>query len=197
MPSTVATIIVRTIFAIGALYGCIVFMRDNYASDWAAELRDKYNIEVTPNVKVTPYTVISGSEYLSMTPEELEARLKADGWGDGPVATAVTKKRLEQGEDVENARLWQEQWVYWEYVDQFKKYTTDINRDGITLEEEKDLCYMMPKWGDRMTEAVEYVEEFRDKVEYRKLNQTYGLNNLEREADRALELIADVEAECS
>ena len=98
-------------------------------------------------------------------------------------------------QEQEALNLWQEQWEHWENVDAFQENTTSISEDRIIDKEESQrICLALDQWTAQMTDAITYVQDYR-KVDPQTVEKNPGLGNLEHEANRALELLNQVECE--
>ena len=88
---------------------------------------------------------------------------------------------------------WQAQWAHWEKVDAFRAYMKDMMADTVIDEQEgQDLCFTHEQWETHMRAIAAYMVEYRE-VEPRLVELNGTLQNLEAEAARALELLAQVE----
>ena len=99
-------------------------------------------------------------------------------------------------EEIERGRRWREQFeVHWPNIDAFQASTAAISADRIIdREESRHTCFAHEQWTTQMTEARDYIREYRE-VEPQVVEQNPGLRNLEREAERALGLLAKVECQ--
>ena len=89
---------------------------------------------------------------------------------------------------------WQEQWHHWENIDAFKASMESTMTDRVIDEEETEhICFVLDQWVAQMTDAQNYVEDY--KKDDPKILLNSGLGNLEDEAERALELLSKVECE--
>ena len=99
-------------------------------------------------------------------------------------------------EEVERGRRWREQFeVHWPNIDAFQASIEAVNDDRIVDEEEsRHICFARQQWTTQMTEARDYVQEYRE-VEPQTVEQAPSLRNLESEAERASSLLAKVECQ--
>ena len=103
--------------------------------------------------------------------------------------------RIPPFEELETVELWKEQWTHWENVDAFQAGTAAISEDKIIdKDESKHICFVLDQWIAQMTDARDYVQEFRV-VDPETVEKNPGLGNLQYEAERALELLDQVECE--
>ena len=91
---------------------------------------------------------------------------------------------------------WKEQFdVHWPNVDAFGGKMDSIMQDRIIDKEEStSICFALDQWTTQMTTARDYVEEY-ERVDLETVNKNPGLGNLKEEANRALELLSQVECE--
>ena len=67
-----------------------------------------------------------------------------------------------------------------------------ITADRVIDEEEsRHLCYVLDQWTAQMTDAQDYVKDYKKDDPDIMLNS--GLGNLEEEAERALDILSEVE----
>ena len=97
-------------------------------------------------------------------------------------------------EEAEKARRWREQSeVHWPNVNAFLSSVKDISEDRIVdMEELGHVCFAHEQWTAQMTEARDYVREYR-KTDPQLLDENPSLLDLQSEAERALALLAKVE----
>ena len=99
-------------------------------------------------------------------------------------------------EDRESLLRWREAGVHWEFVDAFSETMHAVNADKvIDLRESRDLCYKAPQWREQMTAAREYVAAYRE-AEPETVADNPRISNLEVEADRAMEIVEELERQC-
>ena len=92
--------------------------------------------------------------------------------------------------------LWREAQDHWEFIDAFRASMFEVNADRvIDLQESKDLCYKAPQWREQMTAVREYVSEYRE-VEPETVAETPRIHLLETEADKAMEIVEELERQC-
>ena len=98
--------------------------------------------------------------------------------------------------DNQDAQIrWQEQWEHWKNIDAFTESTKSISADRIIdKEESKRICFALDQWTGQMTDAIAYVQDYRE-VDPQTVEKNPGLVNLEHEANRALELLNQIECE--
>ena len=98
-------------------------------------------------------------------------------------------------ENIARVAHWNKQWEHWENVDAFQENTTSISEDHIIdKEESQHICFALDQWTTQMTEAITYVQDYR-KADPQTVEKNPGLGNLEHEANRALELLNQIECE--
>ena len=99
-------------------------------------------------------------------------------------------------ENIKKVANWKEQFdVHWPNVDAFNASMASINEDRIIDKEEStSICFALDQWLAQMTAARDYVTEY-EQVDPETVAKNPGLGNLKEEANRALELLSQVECE--
>ena len=125
---------------------------------------------------------------------------RQDGFGSYILPAGAYKElqsilgRALSREDANKAERWQEQWHHWENVNAFKTSMGSIAVDRIIdNEESKHICFALDQWITQMADAQDYVKDYRRDAP--ELTLKSGLGNLEKEAERALEILSEVECE--
>lgn len=91
---------------------------------------------------------------------------------------------------------WKEQFdVHWPNVDAFQASMASINEDRIIDKEEStSICFALDQWTTQMTAARDYVTEY-EQIDPDTVAKNPGLGNLKKEAERALDILEQVECE--
>ena len=99
-------------------------------------------------------------------------------------------------ENIAKVAHWKKQFdIHWPNVDAFQVSMDSIMQDRIIDKEEStSICFALDQWTTQMTDAITYVQDYR-KVDPQTVEKNPGLGNLEHEANRALELLNQVECE--
>ena len=130
--------------------------------------------------------------------QEADATARAGEGSTAPRVLVGSEINLDELSEEDRARLlrWREASEHWEFIDAFTETMFAVNEDYvIDLQESRDLCYKAPQWGEQMTAVREYVAAYRE-IEPETVAETPRIYNLETEADRALEIVEELEKEC-
>lgn len=134
------------------------------------------------------YNLLGGDGSHRVSTDRWLEVMDALGWG---TPTAEDDARIE----VEAAR-WKEQWRHWDNVNAFKDSMADVSADRVVDETEMDrICYLQQQWEAQITAARDYVQEYR-RIEPDVVEKNPGLQDLEDEAERALEIVMETKQIC-
>ena len=98
-------------------------------------------------------------------------------------------------EEIDKAERWKEQWEHRKNINAFQASTASISEDRIIDKtESQHVCFALDQWTTQMTDARDYVQEFRE-IDPETVEKNPGLGNVQHEAERALELLNQVECE--
>ena len=90
---------------------------------------------------------------------------------------------------------WQLQWEHWKNIDAFQESMREISADRIVdREESQDICFALEQWTAQLRAARDYVGTYRTD-DPGLVAKNAGLENLQEEAERGLDLLAEVECE--
>lgn len=111
-----------------------------------------------------------------------------------PVPTVMPEPTLSEDNEARLER-WKERLEHWANVDAFQASMGDISTDRVVSQEEsRHICFTKEQWTLQMEEARDYVLDYRqDAPDFVAKNPELG--NLEQEAERALDLLSQIECE--
>ena len=169
------------------LYTTLSDRDERLLDSWRADLAQRAEERVATATAVAPATATA----------EARATVTAGTSSREPRATAVSRTQrrepLGTGQAVDR---WREATEHWEVLDAFAESMRTVNADRvIDLAESKDLCYKVPQWREQMTAAREYVAAYRG-VEPETVADTPRIYKLETEANRAMEIVVELERQC-
>ena len=105
------------------------------------------------------------------------------GWGNNPT-------------DEAKADRWQEQWGHWDNIEAFMDHIAAVNKDRVIDKTEMDrICFLQPQWEAQLTAARDYVKEYR-RIDPEFVAKNSGLEKLEEEAERGLQVVIAAQHDC-
>ena len=133
--------------------------------------------------------VIPGGEFATLTKSAFEQRLREAGCSDEQIANSLATF----DQDKARQARWTEQWDHWANVDAFTASVNEINADRVVdADELLRICFVLDQWKAQMTEARDYVVDYR-KADAVTVEKNPGLQNLQAEAERALALLTEIQ----
>ena len=99
--------------------------------------------------------------------------------------------------DRERLNRWKKTFTHYDTIEAFQQFIDDINADRIISKEEfAHICFALDQWKAQHQAALDHVTEYR-RVGPETVTENSGLiEGLEREAQRALNLLDQLEVEC-
>ena len=126
-----------------------------------------------------------------MSKEAFEQQLREAGCTEQQISNSLASFDQNQAKQPR----WKEQFDHWANVDAFNANMQGISADRVIDNEESTrICFLLSQWESQLSSARDYVVNYR-RVEPSTVENNPGLGNLQTEAERGLELLAEIECE--